>query len=55
MPYVSKKQQRFFHTKAAKKAGITPAEVSEFDKATDYASLPERATKSKKKVRMHKK
>lgn len=43
MPYASKKQERFFHTDTAKKAGITPAEVKEYDKASKGLKLSEAA------------
>ena len=42
MPYVSKKQQAFFHTPAARKKGITPAMVKEFDDASRGMKLPKR-------------
>jgi hypothetical protein len=41
MPYKSLKQERFFHTDTAKKAGITPDEVDEFDQASKGMKLPE--------------
>lgn len=41
MPYASDAQRRFFHSSGAKKAGITSAQVSEFDKASKGMSLPE--------------
>lgn len=34
MPYVSDKQRRFFHTDAARKKGITPEMVAEYDEAS---------------------
>lgn len=34
MPYASDRQRRFFHTTAARRAGITPAMVREFDEAS---------------------
>jgi hypothetical protein len=40
MPYVSDAQRRFFHTSTAKKAGITPAMVKEYDTASKGLSLP---------------
>ena len=40
MPYKSKKQEAFFHTDTAKKKGITPAVVDEFDQASKGLSLP---------------
>jgi len=45
MPYKSDKQRRFFHTDTAKKAGITPAMVKEYDTATKGKDLPESAPK----------
>jgi Cu/Zn superoxide dismutase len=49
--YKSRKQQGFFHTAAARAAGITPAVTHEFDQATKghYGDLPEIAPKAKKK------
>lgn len=49
MPYKSDAQRRFFHSKGAKKAGITEAEVNEYDKASKGKKLPEKVKKSKKK------
>lgn len=43
MPYKSKKQERFFHTDTAKKAGITEDEVKEFDQVSKGKDLPETA------------
>ena len=40
MPYKSKAQERFFHTDTAKKKGITPDVVNEFDQASKGMSLP---------------
>lgn len=34
MPYVSDRQRRFFHTETARKHGITPALVREYDAAS---------------------
>jgi hypothetical protein len=34
MPYRSDKQRKFFHSKGAKKAGITKKEVDEWDRAS---------------------
>ena len=45
MPYKSKAQQRFFHSPGAKKAGITKAEVKEYDAASKGKKLPEKAKK----------
>lgn len=42
MPYKSTKQERFFHTPSAKKAGITQAMVNEFDSASKGKNLPMR-------------
>jgi len=47
MPYVSQKQRAFFHTDTAKKAGITSAQVQEFDSASKGLTLPKRAPKPK--------
>ncbi len=46
MPYVSKKQERFFHTKTAAEKGIKPSTVKEFDHASKGLKLPEQANKS---------
>lgn len=46
MPYKSKAQERFFHTATAKKSGITPAVVSEFDKASKGKKLPAHVKKA---------
>lgn len=40
MPYKSKSQQAFFHTDTAKKAGIKPSTVKEFDQASKGLKLP---------------
>src|ERR1700730_2638801 len=45
MPYSSDAQRKFFHTDTAKKAGITDAEVKEFDKASKGKELPEHVKK----------
>lgn len=47
MPYKSERQRRFFHTASAKEAGITDADVAEFDQASQGMNLPERATTRK--------
>lgn len=47
MPYKSDAQRRFFHTKTAKKAGITGKEVKEFDKESKGLDLPEYKNKEK--------
>lgn len=45
MPYKSDAQRKFFHTDTAKKAGITGAEVKEFDTASKGKELPEHTKK----------
>ena len=50
MPYKSDAQRRFFHTGTAKKQGITPAVVSEFDKASKGKKLPEKKGTPKNKL-----
>lgn len=40
--YKSDAQRKFFHTAAAKKAGISDKTVAEFDKASKGAELPEK-------------
>lgn len=40
-PYSSDKQRKFFHTDTAKKKGITPKIVDEFDEASKGMDLPE--------------
>lgn len=42
MPYASKAQQRKFHAMEAR-GEISKATVNEYDKATDFKNLPERA------------
>lgn len=49
MPYVSDAQRRFFHSAGAKKAGITPKQVKEFDSASKGKKLPE-YTEAKKRA-----
>jgi len=49
MPYTSNAQRKFFHTKMAKKKGITKSTVKEFDKASKGKKLPEKKKSSKKK------
>lgn len=41
-PYRSEAQRAFFHTKAAKKAGIKAKDVKEFDRASKGMKLPYR-------------
>ena len=48
MPYSSEAQRKFFHTDTAKKAGITAAQVSDFDRASKGKKLPEHVAKKKK-------
>lgn len=50
MPYKSLQQLRFFHSPGAKKAGITPAQVKEFDQASKGMKLPKFA-KTKKSLK----
>ena len=47
MPYSGQRQRAFFHTEAAKKAGITASEVKEFDKASKGLDLPKTAKSGK--------
>ena len=47
MPYESEKERRFFHTKTAKKKGITSKMVKEYDNASKGKKLPMRARKKK--------
>lgn len=42
MPYKSDAQRRFFHSPGAAKAGITRAQVDEFDKASKGKKLPKK-------------
>jgi hypothetical protein len=46
-PYKSLAQERFFHSKGAKKAGIKAKDVKEFDQASKGMKLPMRAKKAK--------
>ena len=48
MPYKSDAQRRFFHTPTAKKKGITPDQVKEFDQASKGMDLPDHAAHMKK-------
>jgi hypothetical protein len=48
VPYVSDSQRRFFHSAGAKKAGITPKQVSEFDSASKGMKLPEHVEAKKR-------
>lgn len=47
MPYKSDAQRRFFHSPGAQKAGITPAQVKDFDQASKGMNLPPRASAPK--------
>jgi len=47
MPYKSDKQRKFFHTKSAKKAGITEKDVKKYDKESKGKKLPELKKKKK--------
>ncbi len=49
MPYKSDKQRKFFHTKTAKRKGITEAMVHEFDQASKGKTLIPKVKKTKKK------
>jgi len=51
MPYKSAAQRRFFHSAGAKKAGITSAEVKEFDNASRGMKLPEKKSAKKRGLR----
>lgn len=41
MPYASNAQRRFFHSKGARKAGLSPSQVAEYDQASKGKKLPE--------------
>lgn len=45
MPYKSDAQRRFFHSEGARKAGITPAMVAEWDEASRGQHVPEKVEK----------
>lgn len=45
MPYKSEQQRKFFHSKGAKKAGISKKTVKEFDKASKGKKLPKKIKK----------
>lgn len=49
MPYVSKAQERFFHTKEGMKKVGGSKVVEEFDEASKGVTLPERSNSKKKK------
>lgn len=48
MPYRSEAQRRYFHTAAARRAGISAATVAEFDNASRGKKLPARRGKKMK-------
>lgn len=48
--YKSKAQQRFFHTASARKKGITPQMVEEFDSASKGMMMPEKKMPPKKRM-----
>lgn len=50
MPYASDSQRRFFHSPGAAKAGISQAQVKEYDEASKGMKLPERRTQAMKNV-----
>lgn len=50
MPFVSKKQNAWAHTPAGTKALGGKKKVKEWEQSTDYAKLPERTKKSKKRL-----
>ena len=50
MPYTSDRQRRFFHTETARKHGITPAMVREYDEASRGKNLPAKAETAEKKA-----
>ncbi len=52
MPYASAAQERFFHTSAARRAGISKKTVKEFDKASKGLKLPARVAKKKIKLKV---
>lgn len=43
MPYKSEAQRKFFHTKTARKKGITRKMVREYDEASRGMKLPKKA------------
>jgi len=45
MPYKSEAQRRFFHSDGARKVGITPAMVEEYDEASRGLDLPDKTEK----------
>ena len=47
MPYKSAAQRRFFHSKGAKKAGISKKEVAEWDRESKGKHVPERKKKKR--------
>lgn len=51
MPYSSQKQRAFFHTDTAKKEGIKPSTVKEFDEASKGLKLPKYSSNRFKKLK----
>lgn len=51
MPYASEAQRRFFHSKGAKKAGISAATVKEFDDASRGKKLPAKVSAKQRGVK----
>lgn len=49
MPYKSEAQRKYFHTKTARRKGITKAMVKEFDDASKGKKIPKRVRKKTKK------
>jgi hypothetical protein len=55
-PYVSTAQQRFFHSRGAAKAGLTPKVVKEWDEATleapgGFKGLPDKVSQKRESKR----
>lgn len=50
MPYKSEAQRKFFHTKTAKKKGITSKVVKEFDKKSKGKTLPKKKSEQLPRV-----
>lgn len=51
MPYKSDQQRKFFHTDTAKKEGIKPSIVKEFDQASKGLKLPKYSSNRFKKLK----
>lgn len=45
MPYRSEAQRKFFHSKGAKRAGLTKKDIAEWDKVSKGLKLPKRIGK----------